>query len=130
MAQYKCARSRMGLTVSVLALVAVTTPGLAWAQNQDTGPVTSVDEIIVTAQKREQSIQDVPIAVSAFSAENLDALKIEGGSELLRAVPNVSFSKSNFSMYNFAIRGVGTKALSSGSDPAVGDRIQQLHHDP
>ena len=39
--------------------------------------------------------------------------------ELLRAVPNVSFSKSNFSMYNFSIRGIGTKAVSASSDPAV-----------
>ena len=80
---------------------------------------TTIDDIIVTAQKREESIQDVPIAVSAFSAETLDAMKIEGGSELLRAIPNVTFSKANFSMYNFAIRGIGTKAVSASSDPAV-----------
>ncbi|MEG2313718.1 TonB-dependent receptor [Brevundimonas sp.] len=80
---------------------------------------TAVDDIIVTAQKREQSIQDVPIAVSAFSADTLDAMKIESGSELLRAIPNVSFSKANFSMYNFSIRGIGTKAVSASSDPAV-----------
>src|SRR5690606_35975057 len=79
------------------------------------GPIaqetTSVADVIVTAQKREQSIQSVPIAVSAFSAENLDAMKIEGGSELMRAIPNVAFSKGNFSMYNFSIRGIGTKAV-------------------
>lgn len=80
---------------------------------------TVVEDIVVTAQKREESIQDVPIAVSAFSAENLDAMKIEGGSELFRAVPNVTFSKGNFSMYNFSIRGIGTKAVSASSDPAV-----------
>ncbi|RIV79187.1 TonB-dependent receptor [Pelagerythrobacter aerophilus] len=81
--------------------------------------VTEGSVIIVTAQKREESIQDVPIAVTALSSEDLDAQKIEGGSELLRAVPNVSFSKSNFSMYNFSIRGIGTKAISAASDPAV-----------
>ena len=108
-------RAKWAVTASVLALAG----GLAHAaQAQEVSP-TEVDEIIVTAQKREQSIRDVPIAVSAFSAETLDAMKIEGGSELLRAVPNVTFSKSNFSMYNFAIRGVGTKALSAASDPAV-----------
>lgn len=85
-------------------------------RSQDT---TSVADVIVTAQKREESIQSVPIAVSAFSAENLDAMKIEGGSELMRAIPNVAFSKGNFSMYNFAIRGIGTKAISASSDPAV-----------
>ncbi|MGH6612587.1 TonB-dependent receptor plug domain-containing protein [Sphingomonas sp.] len=76
-------------------------------------------DIIVTAQKREESIQDVPIAVSAFSNKSLDELKIEGGSELMRAVPNVTFSKTNFASYNFSIRGVGTKALSVSTDPAV-----------
>lgn len=86
------------------------------ARVQDT---TSVADVIVTAQKREESIQSVPIAVSAFSAENLDAMKIEGGSELMRAIPNVAFSKGNFSMYNFSIRGIGTKAVSASSDPAV-----------
>lgn len=77
------------------------------------------DEIIVTAQKKEERITDVPIAMSAFSAEALDDYKIEGGSELLRAVPNMNFSKSNFSTYNISIRGVGTKAVSASTDPAV-----------
>ncbi|AMG74949.1 TonB-dependent receptor [Sphingopyxis granuli] len=77
------------------------------------------EEIVVTAQKRVESVQNVPISVSAFSAQSLDEQKIEGGSELVRAVPNVSFSKSNFASYNFSIRGIGTKALSVASDPAV-----------
>jgi len=75
--------------------------------------------IIVTAQKREESIQDVPIAVTAISSEGLEEYKIESGAELLRAVPNVNFSKTNFSMYNFSIRGIGTKSISASSDPAV-----------
>ncbi|WP_233205250.1 TonB-dependent receptor [Alkalicaulis satelles] len=77
------------------------------------------DVIIITAQRREQEIQDIPIAVTALSADDLRGMRIEGGSELLRAVPNVSFSKANFSMYNFSIRGIGTKAISASSDPAV-----------
>lgn len=77
------------------------------------------NEIVVTAQKKVEAIQDVPISVSAFSAKALDEQKIEGGSELLRAVPNVSFSKSNFASYNFSIRGIGTKALAVSTDPAV-----------
>lgn len=75
--------------------------------------------IVVTAQKREESIQDVPIAVTALSAEGLDQQKIEGGPDLLRAIPNANFSKTNFSMYNFSIRGVGTQSISASSDPAV-----------
>ena len=77
------------------------------------------NEIIVTAQKKEEKIIDVPIAMTALAADALDDRKIEGGSELLRAIPNVNFSKSNFSMYNISIRGIGTKAVSASSDPAV-----------
>jgi iron complex outermembrane receptor protein len=81
--------------------------------------ISDASEIIVTAQKKEEKIIDVPIAMTALSGEALGDQKIEGGSELLRAVPNVNFSKSNFSMYNFSIRGIGTKAISASSDPAV-----------
>lgn len=108
--------ARLAATVSLLAL-SIAAPALA--QTTPGNDATVVEDIIVTAQKREESIQDVPIAVSAFSAESLDALKIEGGAELVRAVPNVTFSKANFSMYNFTIRGIGTKAISASSDPAV-----------
>ncbi|PJI90224.1 TonB-dependent receptor [Sphingomonas koreensis] len=95
-----------------------TTPAPAPAVPQDA--VAEEDaEVIVTAQKRAERIIDVPIAMTALSGSALDDRKIEGGSELLRAVPNVTFSKSNFSMYNFSIRGIGTKAISASSDPAV-----------
>lgn len=118
MASAVCNRVLMNVSVSAFVLAFVAGPALA-QEDPASGDPTSVADIIVTAQKREQSIQDVPIAVTALSAENLDAMKIEGGSELMRAIPNVSFSKNNFSMYNFSIRGVGTKAISAGSDPAV-----------
>ncbi|ATQ41508.1 TonB-dependent receptor [Caulobacter mirabilis] len=80
---------------------------------------TAVDELIVTAQKKEERLQDVPIAISAFSQQSLEAQKIEGGFDLVKAVPNVTFSKSNYSSYNFSIRGIGTKAVSATSDPGV-----------
>ncbi|WP_244999477.1 TonB-dependent receptor [Brevundimonas nasdae] len=109
-------RARLALSASATALLMTSAPALAQTQAPS---ATMVDDIIVTAQKREQSVQDVPIAVTALSAEALSMRQIDGGSELLRAVPNVTFSKSNFSMYNFSIRGVGTKAVSASSDPAV-----------
>ncbi len=78
-----------------------------------------IEEIIVTGQKKAERIQDVPIAISAFSMEDLDAQKIEGGFDLLKGVPNVTFSKTNFTGYNFQIRGVGTQAISATTDPGV-----------
>ncbi len=93
-------RARLALSVSVTALLmagapalAQTTPPAAPAPQAGQASPAVVDDIIVTAQKREQSVQDVPIAVSALSAEALESRQMEGGSELLRAVPNVAFSK-------------------------------------
>ncbi|HEX5776943.1 MAG TPA: TonB-dependent receptor, partial [Caulobacteraceae bacterium] len=83
------------------------------------GEGAEVEALVVTAQKREEAIQDVPIAISAFTQKDLEAQKIEGGFDLLKAIPNVTFSKSNFSSYNFSIRGVGTKAISATTDPGV-----------
>jgi len=83
------------------------------------GGGAEVEALIVTAQKREEDIQDVPIAISAFSQKELEAQKIEGGFDLVKAIPNVTFSKNNFTGYNFSIRGVGTKAISATTDPGV-----------
>jgi len=77
------------------------------------------NEIVVTAQKRVESIQDVPIAMTALSQKNLEEQKIESGADIMRAVPNLTFSKSNFSSYNISIRGIGTKAISATTDPGV-----------
>jgi len=77
------------------------------------------NEIVVTAQKRVESVQDVPIAVTALSSKDLNDQKIESGSDIMRAVPNLTFSKSNFTSYNVSIRGIGTKAISASTDPGV-----------
>jgi outer membrane receptor protein involved in Fe transport len=79
----------------------------------------TVAALIVTAQKKEEAIQDVPIAISAFTEKTLEEQKIEGGFDLLKAIPNVTFSKNNFTSYNFSIRGIGTKAVSATTDPGV-----------
>lgn len=102
---------------ALAALLAVSAPGMA--QESEGAAPHAIEEITVYAQKVEESIQDVPIAVTAMTGEAMQDLKIERGEELLRAVPNVNFSKNNFSTYNFSIRGVGTKAVSASSDPAV-----------
>ena len=91
-------------------------PPVGMAAQQDMGAGT---DIIVTAQKKAESIQSVPIAITAITSKALDDKKIEGGADLLRAVPNMNFTKTFSSMYNITIRGIGTKALNSSSDPGV-----------
>jgi outer membrane receptor protein involved in Fe transport len=114
---------REGKVFVIIAATAASTAGNGQAAASAAAPtdnqVSPYPDIIVTAQKKSESIQKVPLAVSAFTSKTLDEYKIEGGAELLRAVPNVNFSKNNFSGYNFSIRGVGTKAISVTTDPAV-----------
>jgi len=78
-----------------------------------------VEALIVTAQKREEDIQDVPIAMSAFSQEQLERSQVAGGPDLMTQVPNMTFTKTNFSSYSIQIRGIGTQAISATTDAAV-----------
>ncbi|QUM73674.1 TonB-dependent receptor domain-containing protein [Sphingopyxis granuli] len=98
--------------------VFVVTRAVADNATTDDGGYTA-NEIVVTAQKRVESAQKVPIAISVLSQKNLEEQKIESGADIMRAVPNLTFSKSNFTSYNISIRGIGTKAVSATTDPGV-----------
>ena len=83
------------------------------------GGGAEVEALIVTAQKREEDIQDVPIAISAFSQEQLERSQVAGGPDLMTQVPNMTFTKTNFTGYSIQLRGIGTQAISATTDPAV-----------
>jgi outer membrane receptor protein involved in Fe transport len=87
------------------------------ASSQET--TTVLEEIIVTAQKREESIQDVPIAVSAFSNDDLVSQRIDGGYNLQVAVPNLVFAGGTGANPNFYIRGVGAAVAGTTGDSGV-----------
>lgn len=93
--------------------------GPALAQPSGAPAATVLDELIVTAQKREESIQDVPIAVSAFSETALQDQRIDGGYNLQVAVPNLSFTRGGNGTPNFQIRGVGYQLVSTSGDAGV-----------
>ncbi|MEQ8486106.1 MAG: TonB-dependent receptor [Pseudomonadales bacterium] len=87
----------------------------------------AIEEIVVTAQKRAESVQDVPISVSAFDAAALEARQIDGFSDLQFNVPNVSYSKGNFSGDNFQIRGIGTLLTAASSDSGVAMHVNDVY---
>ncbi|MBW8297554.1 TonB-dependent receptor [Sphingopyxis sp.] len=103
---------------SILAM-AVATP--AWAQD----PAEEVErdafggEIVVTAQRQSERLQDVPIAVSAFSTEALEAQQIKTPSDLQLTLPNVTFTKTNFTGASFTIRGIGDLCVGTTCDSAT-----------
>jgi iron complex outermembrane receptor protein len=79
----------------------------------------AVETVVVTSSKIKGDIQTVPIAITALSQEQLTSRQIAGGPDLVKEVPNLTFSKTNFSGYNLEIRGIGTQAISVTTDPAV-----------
>ena len=95
----------------------------AYAQ-EDSDPY--VDEIIVTAQRQAQSLQDVPIAVSAFTQESLESRQIENSSDLQLTLPNITFTKTNFTGSSFTIRGVGDLCVGVSCDAATGIHINDM----
>src|SRR6185437_7324513 len=90
--------------------------GATVADAQNSG---GIETVIVTAQKRSEDIQKVPIAISAFTQKELKAEQIAIGPDLVKQIPNLTFSKTNFTGYNIQIRGIGTQAISVTTDPAV-----------
>lgn len=98
------------------------TPSAADASSPGLGS----DDIIVTAQRRSESAQNVPIAITAFSQESLKDQRIETGAELVRGIPNVNFSKSFYGGFNFQIRGVGTQLGTVSGDSGVALHINNV----
>jgi iron complex outermembrane receptor protein len=80
---------------------------------------SAIETVVVTAQHKSENIQTVPIAITALSQQELTERQIAGGPDLVKEVPNLTFSKTNFSGYNLEIRGIGTQAISVTTDPAV-----------
>jgi iron complex outermembrane receptor protein len=84
-------------------------------------------DIIVTAQKREESLQDVPIAITAFGTERLDELQVNDFQDYARQVPSISFQTAGPGFSNVYFRGVasGENANHSASLPSVGTYLDE-----
>ncbi|HVP84749.1 MAG TPA: TonB-dependent receptor, partial [Rhizomicrobium sp.] len=83
-------------------------------------PHAGVETVTVTSSKLGGAdVQSIPIAITALSQEQLTSTQTAGGPDLVKQVPNLTFSKTNFTGYNIQIRGIGTQAVSATTDPAV-----------
>jgi iron complex outermembrane receptor protein len=81
-----------------------------------------LEEVVVTARKRAEDSQDVPVAISAFGADQLDALKVRNLTNLAVSMPSVVLDDIGTSRgyANFSIRGLGINSSIPSIDPAVG----------
>jgi len=87
---------------------------------QATTPRSSVETVTVTSSKLGGAdVQSIPISITALSQEQLTSSQTAGGPDLVKQVPNLTFTKTNFTGYSIQIRGIGTQAISVATDPAV-----------
>ncbi len=93
------------------------------------GPATKVEEIVVTAQRREERLQDVPMAVSAFSSDQIEARGIENVSDLNALAPGLQISQtiSNTTISQISIRGITQINPAIYWDPAVGVYVDGVY---
>lgn len=107
----------------------------AWAQESVPEPAetqVAQDVILVTARRREESMQDVPVSVSAVSAEELERQGITNTVELDEVVPNLQFATygtltGNNSAAQVFIRGIGQTDATPAVDPGVGIYIDEVY---
>ncbi len=102
----------------LIPLLLILAAASAWA--------AEIEEVIVTAQRTAESIQDVPIAVTALQGEQLVERQIMNTTDLQRHAPNVSFTPTNFGANSFSIRGIGRLLTAATGDAGVSVHTNQI----
>jgi iron complex outermembrane receptor protein len=99
------------------------------AADDEKSEAASLSGITVTARKREETLQDVPIAVTAYAAETLDKLNVEDLGDLDAFVPNLTIyaARGSTSTVTAYIRGVGQADPLWGVDPGVGIYLDDVY---
>ena len=95
------------------------------AQSQDSS-ASLIEEIIVTSQRTEESLQDVPIAVTALTGDMLEDMQIESGSDLQLVTPSLSFQGADARGGAFNIRGITNLAVSATAESGVEIHVNDL----
>lgn len=122
-------------TAGLLTLV-VAAPPVSQAADKDAAAAGTLEEVIVTATRREQRLQDVPISVGVYSQEKLDAQGLRNIDDLTRLTPGVAFQRNGMSAsanYNdensdINIRGIGSTAGTSTTGIYIDDTPVQSRH--
>lgn len=103
---------------SIITAILIANLSVSPAHAQGSGGF--LEEVVVTAQKREQSVQDVPIAVSVLGSDQIDSAHAVGFESLQKLIPSVSFRKGNTNRNSaVVVRGIGTISFSTAAEPSV-----------
>lgn len=124
--QFSLSRSTLlsGVSFGAAVLMASSASAQSAPSPQDETPETTaqsstaLDEIIVTAQRRSERLQDVPAAISAFGGEQLDNAGVVNTRDLATVTPSLSFTLNSYAP-QAAIRGIGTRGVNPGDEQVV-----------
>ena len=125
-----------GRMAGFIGLFSLLSGGWAGAQQPTTGAQESqaeaLESIVVTARRREESLQDTPVAVTALSAEALERQQATGTMDLDKIAPNIQFHSygtltGNNSAAQVFIRGIGQTDATPAVDPGVGIYIDDVY---
>lgn len=122
------ARSASWLAISVFSILSATS-ALAQDGSGSSEEASQGDEIVVTARRRDENIQDVPVAVSAFSEKFLEDRGIRDSADISRAVPSLYIDQGGFSSSstNIAMRGITNPGSNISFDPTIGIYVDEVY---
>lgn len=120
---------KTALLASAISVMMAPSISTAFAQSEDDGADTRLEEIMVTAQRRSQSIQDIPVTVSALSSDMLKQRQITDTIDLARSVPNL-VSANNVLLgtsVTYFLRGSGSTESIATFDLPVGTYVDEVY---
>ena len=87
---------------------------------QDNSVDREVEEVVVTALRKETSLQDTAITITAITGSDLEVKQIENFEDLQFAVPTLGFAKGAYSGAGITLRGIGNFAVGNSTSAAIG----------
>jgi iron complex outermembrane receptor protein len=108
-----------------VAAMSVAGPGLA--QNSTSGATTALEEVIVTAQRRSERLQDVPVTVTAFGAQEVQQARIQQIEDVATRTPGLNFDAFPSSQPRIAIRGIGSSDRGAAGDPSSAVFLDEIY---
>lgn len=119
--------------ISLLAVPCAAMPALVLAQAEAPAPTAALEEIIVTAQKRAENAQDVPIAITALSAAALEEKGVTNVTQVSDFTPNVQIDRASpfagsSTIVSAFIRGIGQNDFAFNMEPGVGLYVDGVYY--
>ncbi|WP_337188169.1 TonB-dependent receptor [Phenylobacterium sp.] len=115
------------LLLTTVAALSAGPAGVAAAAENAASDSSTIEELVVTARKRAESLQEVPQSVSAYTGEALADAGYTDIAKISRVAPNVYFEAPDRSRPLIYVRGIGTRSYDGGSDPSVGTFIDGVY---